>query len=113
MNGTGVFHVRTGDNSNARQRLIGVNIALLAALIGSAVLAQGRTSPPPASGARTRGNYTVVSGRVQGSTGSVMYVFDAANQEIVAVRWDRNASRFETIGWRDVAGDSRQQQGGR
>lgn len=96
--------------STSRQRLIGVNIALLGALVATSVLAQNR----PAAGAdRARGNYTVVSGKVQGSTGNVLYVFDAANQEIVAVRWDRNASRFETIGWRDVAGDSRQQREGR
>lgn len=102
--------MHTGVNSTARQRLIGVNIALLGALIATSVLAQPRT---PAGADRARGNYTLVSGRVQGSTGSVLYVFDAANQELVAVRWDRNAARFESIGFRDVAGDSRQQQGGR
>jgi hypothetical protein len=96
--------------SSTRQRLIGVNLALLGALIATTVLAQPRSQPGTD---RARGNYTVVAGRVQGSTGSVMYIFDAANQEMVAVRWDRNAAKFETIGFRDVIGDSRQQKEGR
>ncbi len=97
--------------SSTRQRLIGVNIALLAALVATSVLAQPR--PLGGAGDRARGNYTVVSGRVSGSPSNVLYVFDAANQEIAAVRWDRTTQKFETIGFRDVAGDSRQQQGGR
>jgi hypothetical protein len=97
-------------STSVRQRLIGVNIALLGALVATSVLAQPRTQPGMD---RARGNYTVVSGRVQGSTGSVLYIFDAANQELVAVRWDRNANRFELLGFRDVAADARQQQGGR
>lgn len=105
--------MQTGESSSARHRLIGVNIALLAALLATSVLAQPRSTPGVLGADRARGNYTVVSGRVQGSPGHVLYIFDAANQELVAVRWDRNAQKFETIGFRDVAGDARQQQGGR
>lgn len=105
--------MQTGASSTARHRLIGVNIALLGALVATSVLAQPRGSVGARAADRARGNYTVVSGRVQGTPSHVLYVFDAANQELVAVRWDRNAQKFETIGFRDVAGDARQQQGGR
>ena len=36
-----------------------------------------------------------------------IYVLDAANQEIVALSWDRNNNRAEIIGYRNLDDDTK------
>jgi hypothetical protein len=97
-------------NGKLDRRLIGLNLALLGALgvvtlvgVSSHAGAQPATTPP----ARSRGEYTMVSGRIQGSTTAGVYIIDAANQEIVALGWDRATNRFEPIGHRSLTDDSK------
>ena len=89
------------------RRLIVLNGALLAVLavvtLSSARSATGQTGEAN----RARGEYTMVSGVMQGSTASVLYLLDATNQEIVAASWDRNNNRLVPIGHRSLSDDSR------
>jgi len=90
------------------RRLIALNIALLAVLAGVTIAgAQPGTSPGSAQLARPRGEYTMISGRIQGATTAAIYVLDAANQEVVALGWDRSANKLETIGWRSLSDDAK------
>lgn len=86
-------------------RLIGLNVALLLAL-GAVTLAT-RAGAQNDGGGRGRGEYTLVSGRVQGATTHTIYVLDAANQELVALGWNRNTNQAEVVGFRSLADDAR------
>ncbi|MBL0922117.1 MAG: hypothetical protein IBJ10_08320 [Phycisphaerales bacterium] len=82
--------------------LVALNAVLLAALaaVTFAPIAEGQGP------ARARGQYTMVAGRVQGSTEEVVYVYDAANRELVAISYDRSRRASQPIGFRDVNADS-------
>lgn len=90
-------------------KLIGLNVALLGVLGLVTFVSSGPASAQPddaAQGARQRGDYTAVSGRMQGGN-TVVYIIDAANQELVALNWNRNNSVFEPIGFRNLNDDKR------
>lgn len=100
-------------------RLVTVNVLLGAVLVGLAWAGGAGGGQPDGStgtgsGAglgegqpRSRGEYTIVSGKVQGSTASVLYILDAGNQELLVLGWDRSASRPEVTGFRSLADDGR------
>ncbi len=89
-------------------RLIGLNVALLAVLGIVTFMSSGPAGAQPddAAAGRQRGDYTAVSGRMQGGN-TVVYIFDAANQELVALNWNRNNSVFEPIGFRSLIDDKK------
>ena len=64
---------------------------------------------------RPKGQYAMVSGKVQGVTESVLYVADAANEQLIALRYDRSRKSVQPIGYRDLLEDARlrEAQGGR
>lgn len=85
----------------------GVGAGLEAGLrwaVESAALAQGTGAGGAAQPSPTRavGNYVFVSGTVNGSPQEIVYVIDAVNREMVALRWDRNGSRVDILGFRDL-----------
>lgn len=95
------------------RRLIGLNLALLAVLGVVTIVTSldagaqpGAAGPGAAAPARTRGDYTVVSGRYQGGTSNAVYILDAANQELMALSWDRSRNELEVIGHRRLADDA-------
>lgn len=96
--------------SLAHRRLIMLNVGLLVALAALTLpnMARGWQQPD-----RPRGDYTMVSGRVQGSTTHGVYIIDGTNQEVVALNWDRNTNRFTGIGYRNLVNDGRTQAIGR
>ena len=100
-------------------RLIGLNIVLLAVLaaasfgVGSDRQAGPGGGPAPNQAARGRGEYTLISGRVQGSSTHAVYLLDSSNHELVALGWDRNRARLEPIGFRNLAEDAMLFQGNR
>lgn len=91
-------------------RLVGLNFALLIAL---GVLTILSTSTPSGGGAgspqpeapRGRGEYTIVSGKFQGGTSNAVYILDAANQELVALSWNRSKDEMEIVGHRKISED--------
>ncbi|RMD60569.1 MAG: hypothetical protein D6824_09250 [Planctomycetota bacterium] len=95
----------------SRRWLLGLNAVLAAAivLVAANQLAAGQRQQD-----RKPGEYTMVAGRVQGMPQSALYIVDAANQEMVAVAWNRNRRQLEPVGFRDLAEDAKRvQEGGR
>jgi len=88
-------------------RLIGLNVALLLALGAVTLATRAGAQNDGAGGGRGRGEYTLVSGRVQGATTHTIYVLDAANQELVALGWNRNTNQAEVVGFRSLADDAK------
>lgn len=95
--------------SVAERRLLGANVALAAAWalvhFGAPAAAQGVAT------LRARGDYTIVSGKTQGGNANAVYILDASNQELVALKWDTGRQSFVGIGYRDLDADARSQPG--
>jgi hypothetical protein len=94
--------------------LAGVNVALLAAVAVAALVQhvpEDVHAASPAGLARPRGEYTMVSGRAQGMSTAAIFLFDSANQELLAVTWDRAGGDLKAVGFRSVTDDA--QIGGR
>lgn len=83
---------------------------VIGAAAGLAVIA----GPPSARAQRpaARADYTLVAGRVQGSTEQVVYILDGANQELAAFRWNASDRALEPAGYRDVRTDAQRGAGG-
>jgi hypothetical protein len=86
------------------RRLIGLNAALLLALLG-VTLAPSADAQTAANSSRARGEYTMVGGDVSGSTANAIYVVDAANREIITLLWDTSRRRLQGVGYRDLVLD--------
>lgn len=101
----------TGDGGQARA-LIALNAGLLLALAAVTLgpAAQGQR----AGEQRSRGQYTMVGGQVQGTTARGVYIVDARNRELVGVVWDQSRKALSTMGYRDIDADARRaERGGR
>lgn len=63
---------------------------------------------------RPKGQYTLVSGQVQGMTESAIFVLDSANEQLLGLKWDRSRKQLTGIGLRNLAEDAqlRGRQGG-
>lgn len=93
--------------SHARHRtLIVVNCVLAVAVAGVAMTSSVTGQPGTA---RSRGNYTAISANMQGGNASAVFVLDASNQEMVAVRWNDSRRSLEGIGFRNLAEDAKTQ----
>ena len=87
--------------------LIALNAVLLA------VLALVTLAPSAvAQVARTRGEYLMVGGRVNGVDGSAVFIIDTRNQEMIAVAYNNSSSNVDGIGYRNLATDARARTGG-
>ncbi len=94
-------------NRRSYSGLIALNIALLVAL-AFVTFSSGATAQDEA--ARSRGEYTMVAGRIQGSAEDAIYIIDSSNQEMLALRWDNSRKRLDGL---DYASFRRQGGGGR
>ena len=92
--------------------LLALNVVLVAALV--AVIwsppADAQNAAPPREG-RIRGDYTMVSGRVNAGGADVVYVLDAANREMIGLRWDSAKQSLVGVGYRDLDADARSSPG--
>ncbi len=95
-----------------RRGLIILNSGLLAVVAGlwswsptSAGRDPGAAWAQEAAKARQRGQFLMVSGKLQGSPSNAVYIVDTANQELLAVKWDRAGQRLQGLGWRDMVRD--------
>ena len=52
---------------------------------------------------RYRGEYTMVSGRANGSTPYILYIVDQNSRELVAIRYDTSKRLVEGMGYADLA----------
>ena len=56
---------------------------------------------------RARGSYTMVGGRITGAAESAVYIVDAANQELIATRWDRTRKALRGLGYQTLSARAR------
>ncbi|MFM9996146.1 MAG: hypothetical protein ACKVU4_10130 [Phycisphaerales bacterium] len=80
-----------------------VNAGLLAVLAGVSL---APSADAQRGTARARGDYSMVAGRIQGGNAAVVYVLDAANQEMIALRWNESTKSLEGVGFRDLNQDA-------
>jgi len=88
-----------------REGLIALNGVLLIVLAG---LVLG-PEPEPAAGQeaiRARGSYTMVGGDTRSGTGNAVYILDAANQELIGVRWNETSRSLDRLGYRNMLEDA-------
>jgi hypothetical protein len=90
------------------RRLILLNAGLLAVL---AAITLAPSTHAQRGATRARGEYTLVAGKIIGGSGHCVYVVDAANQEMVAVRWNESQKGLDTLGYRDLQADAQSQPG--
>lgn len=84
------------------------NIAAVTAVVLSwPAGAQPQSVPVKPADARARGDYTMVSGRINAGGNHVVYLVDSANQEMIALRWDTTKQVFIGIGYRNLATDGK------
>ncbi len=96
----------TQSNAKRRWPLIAVN-AGLAAIIGITALA-----PAQPNTNRARGDFAIVGGEFMGGGGeNAVYILDATNQDLIAVRWDRTRQALQGIGYRDLSVDAQERPG--
>lgn len=85
--------------------LIALNAGLIVVL---GIVSIAKAQP----GARARGNYAMVGGEYMGGGGAnAVYILDAANQELIAVKWDESRKVLDGIGYRDLNKDAQQRSG--
>ena len=97
--------------TRTRAGLLGLNLALLVVLAIVAWSPRAGASSE-AQPSRPRGQYLMVSGRIQGSPTSAIYVLDTINQELLAVRWNGGNKRLVGVGYRQVSADMAAAAGG-
>lgn len=94
------------------------NAVLLACVVVAAVMSRTPAGAQPtgqpgiqgpgdgAAGSRPRGQYTMLSGRTQTGSNHAIFVIDAVNQEMVALRWDPSRKVMTGIGYRSLGNDA-------
>lgn len=79
-----------------------LNAALLAVL---ALVTLAPSANAQGARGRAKGQYAMVSGKVQGVTESVIYIVDSANEQVAAARYDGSRRSLTVLGQRDLAAD--------
>lgn len=95
---------------NASRPLIALNAALAAGL-AALVWASADSGAQPSAPTRVRGQYTLISGRAATGNANAIYVLDAANSELLAMRWDSGKNAFTNMSLRDIDADRRAEPG--
>jgi hypothetical protein len=93
----------------SNRSLVVLNAALLAGLVlvmWSQTAGAQNSAERPANG-RNRGEYTMISGKTNAGGADAIYVLDAANQEVIALRWDVAKQSLTGIGYRNLIADSK------
>lgn len=88
------------------RRAVAVNVVLLAVLVSMSI-GPGAGAQPTGGPARARGEYTMISGKTNTGNTNAVYVLDAANQELLAVRWDASRQKLVTVGYRNLDADAK------
>lgn len=87
-------------------------IAVIVIALG--VLIAQRSTPvaiAQAQANRPRGEYTLISGRLNNGGPHAIYILDSSNNELIALRWDPSRQTLAGIGYRNLANDTNMQIG--
>jgi hypothetical protein len=91
--------------------LIALNAALLL-LLALVTFAPGAEAQQRRT--RPNGQYVMVDARFQGGSEAAVFIYDASNLEMIAVRWDRSRRQLAGLGFRNIQVDMQgRAQGGR
>lgn len=82
---------------------------LLALSLGLAAAA--RTAEAQVGPTRARGSYALTAGKTNAGSWQAVYVLDAANQELVALRWDNARQQLVGLSYRNLRTDAADQPG--
>lgn len=82
-------------------------LLVLNGLLLAVALIQHATPAAEAQGGtpRARGEYTLVSGRINAGGADVVSILDAANQELIFLRWDQGKQQLYPIAYRNLIAD--------
>lgn len=97
---------RKASSRGRLKMLVAANVGLVLAL-GWQAIAQPSTDRP----SREKGRYTLVSGAFLGGLADAVYLVDAENRELAAIRYDPAARTVRVAGYRDLARDVQQRPG--
>ncbi len=95
--------VKVGRRAGSNVRSL---LAINAALLG--LLALVSFAPAVGAQGRGRGDYTMVGGGANGTNSAIVYIIDAANQEMLAATFNVNTRRLDGVGYRNLAQDAAQ-----
>jgi hypothetical protein len=88
------------------RRLLAMNAILLAGVaavsFAPSLFSSAVAQSQPAM--RARGEYTMISGK-SSSGGAAIYVLDASNHEMIALRWDLARRSLVGLGYRNLTAD--------
>ncbi len=87
-----------------RNHLIALNAGLLL-LLGVVTLAPMAQAQRGRQVRRAPGEYTMVAARPQGLSEDALYIVDASNMELLAIRYDQSAKSLKFIDYRDLNTD--------
>ncbi len=88
--------------TQTRRGLVLANAALLLVL---AAVTLAPASSAQRGGGRARGEYTMVAGKITGSSAHAVYIVDSSNQDMIAVRWNETTKSLDGLGYRDLKED--------
>lgn len=85
-------------------RLLALNALLALGLLMLSSLE--RAGAQPAGQSRGRGNYTLISSKSNTGPLPMVHVIDAANQEMISLKWDQARAQFVGTSYRDIRSDT-------
>ena len=83
-------------------------VALNALLLGALAFVTFAPSVTGQPSGRQRGDYTMVSGGVNGIDSDAIYIVDSVNQEMIAITYDQTTRNIEGIGYVNLAADAKE-----
>ena len=101
------------DKRSARRAAPSARALIVLNAILLVLLAAVTFAPAVSAQARSRGEYTMVAGGVNGLESSALYVVDAVNQELIVLGYNASTKRLDGIGYRNLAADSDEWRRGR
>jgi len=88
------------------RRLLTLNLALALALgVLWMIPTPGSAQPRPGQPVRAVGQYTGISGKLNTGNAQAVYLLDAANQEMVGIKWDSGRKGILPLGYRNLIND--------
>ncbi|MEQ9616705.1 MAG: hypothetical protein RLN60_01580 [Phycisphaerales bacterium] len=95
----------TGTIPSRYRGLVALNLVALALLVLVTFATDAEAQP---ARQRVAGEYTMVSGGVQGRSEDAIYIIDARNREMLVLIWERGQARLTPIGsgYRNFVADS-------
>lgn len=88
--------------SRQTRALIALNAALLVTL---ALVSVAPRAGAQSSVRRPPGTYSLVGGEAASGNANDVYVLDAANRELIVLRWNNSNNQLEGVGYRDLSAD--------